>query len=142
MSNLGDTLNSYKYWIVAALGLVFLAQSIGRNDKSNISPSTDATFQNEVAKESRPVLVKFGATWCGPCQMMDKSLDSYEKLADGKVKVLNIDVDTNQALSSHYGVRSIPHSFVFYQGKVLANQVGYMDANEIESWVRKSTKNL
>jgi len=142
MSNLSDTLNSYKYWIVAALGLFVLWQLVGREDKNNIKPSDEVTFQKEVASESRPVLVKFGATWCGPCKMMDQSLEAYEKVAEGKVKVLNIDVDSNPVLTKHYGIGAIPHSFVFYQGKVLANQIGYMDTAELQSWVNESTKNL
>ena len=142
MSNLSQTLSSYKYWILAALGLLVLAQFVGRADKRKIEPSKEALFQTEVASESRPVLVKFGATWCGPCKLMDDSLEAYEKTTAGKVKVVKIDVDAHPALAEHYGVRPIPHSFLFYQGKVISDQIGYLDAAELQSWVNDSTKNL
>ena len=73
---------------------------------------------------------------------MDESLEAYEKTTAGKVKVVKIDVDSNPALAEHYGVRPIPHSFLFYQGKVLSDQIGYLDAAELQAWVNDSTKSL
>ena len=108
------------------------------SNKRSIEPSTDEVFQTVVAQESRPVLVKFGATWCGPCVATDKALAEYESNSTGEVKVVTLDVDQNPALSQHYGVRSIPHSFLFLNAKVIDDRVGGMDEVEIRSWLKSN----
>jgi len=136
------TLSRYRYWIFGALVIGLLSQSYRRDDKRQTAPSSEQFFQTEIAQEAGPVLVKFGAEWCGPCKLMDKALDEYLALADGKVKVVHLDVEVHPAIASHYDVRAIPDTFVFHRGKVLGHQVGYMDGKEIQVWVEKQTSGL
>ena len=104
----------------------------------DIEPSTDAQFQAAVVQETRPVLVKFGATWCGPCVATDKALHEYQQSSSGDVKVVLLDVDSNPHLSQHYGVSSIPHSFLFWKGKIVDERVGGMDLQRIQDWIKSN----
>lgn len=133
-----QTINKYSNWLIGAALVVVLLMVIKPTNKRDIQPSTDSQFQSAVAGEMRPVLVKFGATWCGPCVSTDRALAEYESTSTGEVKVVIMDVDSNPALSKHYGVRSIPHSFLFFHGKVIDDRVGGMDAQEIKSWIKSN----
>ena len=136
--NMLDIINKYSNWIIGVVLVGILLVYLKPTNKRSIEPSTDAQFQSTVAEESRPVLVKFGATWCPPCRSTDAALAEYESTSNGEVKVVIMDVDANPSLSRHYGVRSIPHSFLFLHGKVIDDRVGGMDAQEIGSWIRSN----
>ena len=140
MNNILQVMNQYSNWIVGVLLVaVFLMYlSPNKTQKRHIEPSTDAQFQSVVAQQSGPVLVKFGATWCRPCVSTDRALAEYESTSTGEVKVVVLDVDANPELSRHYGVRSIPHSFLFLNGKVIDDRIGGMDVQEVRSWVKSN----
>ena len=140
--NFIHTLDQYSNWIIGAIliGGCFLyfnqSQSVGRK----INPSTDSEFQGIIEKEMRPVLVKFGATWCPPCRSTDVALAKYEDTSSGEVKVIVVDVDASPKLSQQYRVSSIPHLFLFHNGKVVDDRVGGMDVQEIQGWLRSNEK--
>ena len=142
MKNAIQALNQYSNWIIGALlvGVCVVFFSQNQNSGRRIEPSTDAEFQELVVKETRPVLVKFGATWCPPCRSTDTALANYEDTSSGDVKVVILDVDSNPAVSRHYRVSSIPHLFIFHQGKVLDERVGGMDTEEIRGWLKSNEK--
>ncbi|HEX3926379.1 MAG TPA: thioredoxin, partial [Gemmatimonadales bacterium] len=77
----------------------------------------DATFEGEVTGAPGLVVVDFWATWCGPCKMIAPTLDALAKEYAGRVKIAKLDVDTNQATSIKYNVRSIPTLLFFKDGK-------------------------
>jgi len=58
-----------------------------------------------------PVIIDFYATWCAPCNALSLLISQLAKEYEGKVKVLKVDVDKNQALASAAGIRSIPTLF-------------------------------
>jgi thioredoxin 1 len=71
-----------------------------------------------------PVLVDFGATWCGPCKALAPIV---EKIADdfkGKVKVVTVDIDDCPEVTKKYGVRSVPTVLVFKGGQKMGQSVG------------------
>ncbi len=107
-----------------------------------VEPSKDPWFIENIASEAKPVLVKFGADWCPPCRTMDQTLDSVAATLDPKVKVIRVNVDEQPAIAAHYRVSSIPRTFLFYQGNVLANQLGALDSNELIAWVDKSLSKI
>ena len=93
----------------------------------------------QAAITSNPVtLVKFGATWCGPCVYMDEELDKL-KAKSFAAAVLHIDVDSNPSLSKQYKASSIPKTILFQDGKEIDTKVGGMSAEEIEAWVTSKT---
>ncbi len=140
MKNILPNINRYSNWIVGAILIGVCLLYLQPSNKRKIEPSTDEYFQSVVAQETRPVLVKFGATWCPPCVATDRALAEYEKAGEAEVKVVILDVDANPKLAGHYGVRSIPHSFLFLNGKVLDDRVGGMDSEEIRSWVKSNER--
>jgi len=75
-----------------------------------------------IPKEGR-VLVDFYATWCGPCKMVGKTLEEYEKEVTD-VKVVKINVDQDADTSSEYGVRSIPALFYIEDGEIVDKHIG------------------
>ena len=131
-------MNQYNNWILGVLLVAVFFLVLKPNNKRNIEPSTDAQFQSMVAQQSGPVLVKFGATWCGPCVSTDRALAEFDSSSTGEVKIVILDVDANPQISRHYGVRTIPHSFLFLGGKVIDERIGGMDVPEIRSWVKSN----
>ena len=100
---------------------------------------TDNTFQEKVieASKEKPVLVDFWATWCGPCKMLSPLV---EELAGEKAEQLNvakIDVDENQAVSSQFGIMSIPTLILFKDGKPVKQLVGYMPKARLLSQIEQ-----
>ena len=83
-----------------------------------------ATFDNEVINCKTPVLVDFWAGWCMPCKMLAPTIDEIAADFSGKVKVVKIDVDSNQALASKFAVRGIPTLLIINEGREVDRIVG------------------
>ena len=85
---------------------------------------TDASFEEAVLKSDKPVLVDFGAEWCGPCRTLGPIIDELATEYEGRVVVGKVDVDNNQEFTAKYGVRNIPTVLMFKDGEVVGRQVG------------------
>lgn len=101
-------------------------------------PPADEWFQTHVIAPSQdqPVVVKFGARWCGPCRAMESQLASLEQALPGRVEVVEIDTDERPELAHHFGVRGIPRTFLLSGGRVVDDREGYLSSRELEAWVR------
>jgi thioredoxin 1 len=85
----------------------------------------DDSFDAEVIQADIPVLVDFGAVWCGPCKMLDPVV---EELADdwaGKVKFTHIDVDHNPNITMQFNIMGVPTLILFKAGEPVARMSGY-----------------
>jgi thioredoxin 1 len=89
-------------------------------------PISDATFEQEVLKADKPVLVDFWATWCGPCRMIAPVLEEIAADKSEKIKIAKLDVDANPVSAGRFGVRAIPTMILFKDGKEAQRLVGYM----------------
>jgi len=85
---------------------------------------TDATFDEVVLKNDKPVVVDFWAAWCGPCRMVGPIIDEVSREYEGKAVVGKVDVDANQEYAARFGVRNIPTVLVFKGGEIVTRQVG------------------
>lgn len=85
---------------------------------------TDATFEDEVLKSDKPVLVDFWAEWCGPCRMIGPIVEEMAGEYDGKAKIAKVDVDSNPQISMKFGIRSIPTLLIFKNGEVVDQVIG------------------
>ncbi|MBI2761304.1 MAG: thioredoxin [Chloroflexi bacterium] len=93
---------------------------------------TDQTFESEVIKADVPVLVDFWAPWCGPCRMVAPIVEELAGEYEGKVNFYKLNTDENPAVSSRYGIRSIPTLLVFKGGEPVGQIVGFRPKSDLK----------
>ncbi|MEU9356592.1 thioredoxin [Streptomyces sp. NPDC048301] len=84
---------------------------------------TDASFEEDVLKNDKPVLVDFWAAWCGPCRQIAPSLEAIAAEHD-EIEIVKLNIDENPATAAKYGVMSIPTLNVYQGGEVAKTIVG------------------
>jgi thioredoxin 1 len=91
---------------------------------ADVKQVTDASFAKDVLQADGLVLVDFWAPWCGPCRAVGPVLEAVAKAYDGRVTVVKLNVDENQATSMQYGIRSIPTVALFKAGEIVDGVLG------------------
>lgn len=96
---------------------------------------TEASFDRDVVELSRqtPVVVDFWAEWCGPCRTLTPALEAAEAAREGKVILVKVDVDSNQALAARFGVQGIPAVKAFRDGEIVDEFVGAVPKAKVEA---------
>ncbi len=97
----------------------------------------DADFESVVVNSNIPVLLDFWAPWCGPCKMIAPVLDELAPEFSGKVKIVKMNVDDNQATPAQFGVRSIPTLLLIKNGQVVATQVGALPKTQLANFINQ-----
>lgn len=85
---------------------------------------SEQDFETEVLVSEIPVLVEFGATWCGPCKVVEPELVALAQEYAGRAKVVSVDIDQSPFLARQLGIQSVPTFLVFHQGRPVSGKAG------------------
>ncbi len=106
---------------------------------SNVIDIKEDQFVNEVIEKSKtiPVIVDFWAPWCGPCKQLTPTLEKVVNQKNGKIILVKINVDENQAIASQLNIQSIPTVYGFIDGKPIDAFQGAQPESKVELMVNK-----
>ena len=102
---------------------------------THLQPVTDSSFDTDVLQSTTPVLVDFWAEWCGPCKMITPLLEEAAVTYTGKIKMVKLNVDENNATATKFGIRGIPTLLIFKNGKVAATKVGHLTKSQLSEFL-------
>ncbi|MEM6470337.1 MAG: thioredoxin family protein [Planctomycetota bacterium] len=123
----------------AACILIFVLATNRSVDEvsTSVEPPAVATARSASLEGKGIVLLKFGATWCPPCRMIDKELEILDE-AGLPIEIRKIDVDEQPQMANDYGVSSIPRLILVQDGREIGDKLGFMPASKIQKWILDS----
>ena len=99
---------------------------------------TDSSFEADVIKSEKPVLVDFWAEWCGPCVQIAPALEELANEFKDSLTVVKVNIDENPETPAKYGVRGIPTLILFKDGEIAATKVGAAPKRQLSEWISTS----
>ena len=103
----------------------------------HVNEVTDSTFEKDVLKSNKPVLVDFWATWCAPCRMLEPTVVAVAQRYAATARVVKVNVDDNPSISQRYGIKGIPTLILFKGGKEEERVVGATSKESISRMIEK-----
>jgi thioredoxin 1 len=103
----------------------------------NVRETSDGTFESDVLKSDRPVLVDFWAEWCAPCRMLAPTVEAVAEKYAGTAHVVKLNVDHNPSVSQRFGIKGIPTLILFKNGKEEERVVGATSESAISRMLDK-----
>ncbi len=100
-----------------------------------MTSTSDSTFDTDVLKSDKPVLVDYWAEWCGPCKTIAPALEEISSEMDDSLTVAKLNIDDNPSTPQKYGIRGIPTLMLFKNGEVAATKVGAVSKKELKEWL-------
>ncbi|MDQ2969921.1 MAG: thioredoxin [Acidobacteriota bacterium] len=108
------------------------------SDNPNVHEVSDTTFDGDILKSDKPVLVDFWAPWCGPCRSVAPIVDDLANQYKDKLKVAKINVDESSEVAMKYQVTSIPTFIVFKNGQVADRVLGALPRSEFVKFIDRN----
>jgi len=102
-----------------------------------ITPSRHMNDFKEIIKSTKPTLVDFFATWCGPCKMQSPILSKLKEKIGDIATIVKVDIDRNADLAAGYRVQSVPTLVLFKDGEPVWRTVGVQQADFLEAKIRE-----
>jgi thioredoxin 1 len=103
----------------------------------SVKEVSDSSFEHEVLKSEKPVLVDFWAAWCGPCRMLAPTVEAIAEQYSENAAVVKLNVDDNPSTTEAYGIRSIPTLILFSGGKEVERVIGAASKDSISRMIEK-----
>jgi thioredoxin 1 len=103
----------------------------------NVKVVSDSSFEQDVLKSTKPVLVDFWAEWCAPCRMLAPAIDAVAEQFRDTAVVVKLNVDDNPATAGKYGIKGIPTLIIFREGAEVERVVGATSKESIARMIEK-----
>jgi thioredoxin 1 len=103
----------------------------------HVKETSDGTFENDVLKSDRPVLVDFWAAWCAPCRMLAPTVEAVAEKYASNARVVKLNVDDNPSVSQRFGIKGIPTLILFKNGREEERVVGATSEQAISRMLDK-----
>ena len=99
---------------------------------------TDESFENDVLKSEKPIVVDFWAEWCGPCKQIGPTLEEISDEMSSNVIIAKHNIDNEPNTPTKYGIRGIPTMLLFKSGELKATKVGASTKSNIVEWIKEN----
>ncbi len=99
---------------------------------------TDNSFENDVIKSEKPIVVDFWAEWCGPCKQIGPALEEISDEMSDQVIIAKHNIDQEPNTPTKYGIRGIPTMLLFKGGELKATKVGATTKSNILDWIKEN----
>ena len=99
---------------------------------------TSQQLEELIQTSTLPVVCDFWASWCGPCRMLAPMFEQAAEKLDGKAMFVKVNVDEEEDAARKYGISSIPNVLLFKDGKLAANNLGFVPAEALIAFVERN----